>query len=165
MAFKLTPNVIVERDAEERLRHLTHISEPYSGDEVTKGSARSLAAGYLLDVADIYQIPLDELKGLGLHPTEEIVEALETELRFGEEKKILETTSISFAQTHFGLPIWEAGFNVVVLDNPLRVTSSHSTLHYKLDIQKPNPDGPFAIDHLNAPLLAEALSFTQAIME
>jgi hypothetical protein len=99
MAFKLTPNVTVERDAEERLRHLSHMSEPYSGDEVTKGSARSLAAGYLLDVADIYQIPSVEIRALGEHPTDEIVETLETELRFGEEKRILETTSISFGNT------------------------------------------------------------------
>jgi hypothetical protein len=56
-------------------------------------------------------------------------------LRFASEKDQGGTRTLAYVQTHRGFPVWQSGFSVVVQPSPLRVTSSHSTLH--LDLETP----------------------------
>jgi len=63
---------------------------------------------------------------IGKDPSD-VVESAGTELRFGRQDAITGTATVSFQQTHFGLPIWQAGFTVSMLTEPLRATASLST--------------------------------------
>ena len=79
------------------------------------------------------------------------------ELRLGAENRTMETTVVSYAQTQFALPIWEAGISVVTVDNPLRVTSSSSTLHYAVNVRKPNPNARFLPKNIDLAALQSLL--------
>jgi len=99
-------------------------------------NAQKLAETYLNDVAEIYGIDPAWLRALGLRPSGTVENAV-TELRFAQQGAVTGTATVSFQQTHFGLPVWQAGFTVSMLASPLRVTASLSTLHAKIDAHKP----------------------------
>lgn len=158
MAFQLTSAMEVRRDDKGRLRHLSHLTEPFQGDEVSRTSPRALAAAYLREVSDIYGVAPQLFSTLGQKFSTEPGNA-GPELRFGEEKRLMDTATVSFGQTLFGVPIWEAGFTIVMQDRPLRVTSSHSTLH---DVEPaPLPTRTRIVpERVTARLLTETLKLT-----
>lgn len=137
MPFNLTPNVDVIRDDAQVVRILRHPTEPYHAPPADK-EPRAVAAAYLLDVAPIFGIDDSALKDVKNEkwkpdPKEGM------RLRRAASKSVLETTTVTFAQTYFGLRVWQAAVFVAVHE-PLRVTSSRSTIHAKIDIGYA-PDG------------------------
>ncbi|HEX8258507.1 MAG TPA: hypothetical protein VF589_12825 [Allosphingosinicella sp.] len=58
-------------------------------------------------------------------------------LRFESEKRIMDTTTVTYVQTMFGLPIHEAGVSVTTQGPANEVAAASSTLHY--DIEAPAP--------------------------
>jgi zinc metalloprotease ZmpB len=138
MAFPLTPSVQIERDPTGRTRSLSHGGQPY-GIELGILNAQKLAEAYLRDVADIYGIDSNWLNALDQKPSNAISNA-GTELRFAQQSTITGTATVSFQQTHYGLPVWQAGFTASMLAGPLRTTGSLSTLHPKIDAPKPGRD-------------------------
>jgi hypothetical protein len=63
-----------------------------------------------------------------------------SQLRLVDERRVAETTIITYGQTLDGLAVWEAGLAVVVSrydTGTLRVTSVQSTLHLKPQVGKP----------------------------
>lgn len=156
MPFQLTSDVEVQRNEKGRIRQLSHLTHPFFGDEISKNDPRALAAAYLNEVAEIYGIAPRLFRTLGQKPAIEPDDA-GTELRFSEEKHMMETSTVSFSQTQFGIPIWEAGFSVVMQGEPLRVTSSHSTLHDVEQMARPTLRGPLVPQRITARRLAETL--------
>jgi hypothetical protein len=121
MAFTITPNVHVERDLDGVVRHLRHLQEPYTPAaagfaETAMPSPQSLTSQYIRDAAQIYQIDAAQLMNLGKRPSEKLTDD-GTQLRLAGQKSIMETTMVSYVQTHFGLPIWQAGVSVTLHDN------------------------------------------------
>ncbi len=119
LAFIVTPNVHVERDKDGIVRHLRHLQEPYTPEAAGFAVAavvtpQSLATQYVRDVASIYKIDTAQLINLVKRPEDKLTDE-GTQLRFAEQKSIMETTVVSYAQTHYGLPIWEAGVSVTLL--------------------------------------------------
>ncbi|MFZ5825473.1 MAG: hypothetical protein ACOY94_14325 [Bacillota bacterium] len=158
MAFRLTPNVRVERDPQGYVMHLAHLHEPYTLPAGLQApSPQALAAQYLHDVAPLYQIDPALLRDL----SRQVGKALTNEptlLQFAEQKAIMETRVVSYAQTHFGLPVWGAGVSVWLQTNPLRVTSSLSTLHRDIQIDQVDPnDFQYAPERLEPGALANLL--------
>lgn len=145
MTFNITPNVEVRRDADGIVRQIRHLQQPYATEEagLTGPSARMLSGAYLRDVAEIYGFDESVLAELEKQIGEEITDQ-GSSLQIREQKTIMESTVVAYQQTYFGLPIWEAGFKVQLHDSPLRVTSSQSTFHYDVKIDKPADDVEFA---------------------
>jgi zinc metalloprotease ZmpB len=85
------------------------------------------------------------------------VEDAGTELRFSRQDAITGTATVSFQQTHFGLPVWQAGFTVSMLTGPLRATGSLSTLHPTIDVRKPAKGARCLPDRMTGTHLAEVL--------
>jgi zinc metalloprotease ZmpB len=135
MAFALSPAVQIERDPSGNVRSLNHGGQPY-GPIPNVLNAQKLAETYLNDVAEIYGIDSAWLNALGLRPSG-TVENAGTELRFAQQDAVTGTATASFQQTHFGLPVWQAGFTVSMLTEPLRATASLSTLHPAIQVDKP----------------------------
>jgi len=141
MAFQLTQNVNVERDEDGVVRQLEHLQEPFVPQpNVNLGDAgeptpRAVAEDYLREVAPIYGISDEMLGGAGDSLTDEAPSAgAGAQIRLLEEKPpMMGTTTLSYAQTYQGIPIWEAGVSVTVQESPMRVTSSQSSVH--LDVQ------------------------------
>ncbi len=158
MPFTITRNVHVRRDRDGRVRLLRHLQEPYTAQvaALAAPTTQALAAAYTRDVAAIFEIDPAMLTTLG----EKVGRVLKDEgsrLRLAEEKSILNTSPVSYRQTHLGLPIWEAGFTVRIQGQPLRVTSSESSVHYNVQVQKPDPKARFMPDRITPPLLVQLL--------
>lgn len=137
MAFSLTPNVVVHRDDEGRVRHLEHIREPYSVPDVQ--SPEELADRYLDDVAELYGIDpaaLEELEeGIPGRPSGERIR-----LHRRDVKSTDGSIAVSYGQSCRGLRVWRADFNVHVASDPVRVTSSSSTFHPDVSVAMPDDD-------------------------
>ena len=98
-------------------------------------------------MAPIYSIDPDQLTDLTIPVSQQMTDE-DTKIRFALENLNMKTFVISYSQTHFGLPIWGAGISVVIQNNPLRVTSSHSTLHFSVQVDKPDLNTEFWPDLL-----------------
>jgi len=138
LTFTISQSVQIERDPTNGVRGLNHLGKPY-GPVPNILNAQELAVAYLHDVATIYGIDPALLNALAQNPSD-VVEDGGTELRYSRQEAITGTATVSFQQTHFGLPVWQAGFTVSMLTGPLRATSSLSTLHATIDIRKPKGD-------------------------
>src|SRR5262245_10751545 len=161
MPFVITANIVVQRDTHGRVGQLTHLTEPYRADERGLRDSRALAAAYLRDVQEIYGIDRQWIDTIGDEPTAS-PQPTGTQLRFGEEKRLLDSTTVSYAQTHRGVPVWESGFSIHMLDKPLRVTSSASTLHEKIEVKDADDTSPFSPEQMNESLLVKALRLSLA---
>lgn len=162
MAFTLTRGIHVQRDALNVVRHLGHLQYPYiqaAGPHVPLNPL-SLARAYVQDVAPHYGIDTALLENLDLRPENRLTDD-STELRFGHHGSIMETTTISYVQTHLGLPIWEAGISVVMHDGPLRVTSSQSTAHFDVTVRKPDESARFLDDRIDLSTLNQLLGLQE----
>ena len=123
MPFILTPNVSVERGSAGFVTGLQHLTEPFL--DAPAAGAKSLATAYVREVASIYGIPNSWIQSLSDSPSTRL-ETAGTELRYSRHDALSGTTTVSFQQTHFGLPVWEAGLVVVLLSNDLKEETSVS---------------------------------------
>jgi hypothetical protein len=58
-------------------------------------------------------------------------------LRFESEKSLMDTTTVTYVQTMFGLPIYQAGVSVTTQGPDNAVAAASSTLHYGIKAAKP----------------------------
>src|SRR6266545_1788217 len=147
MPFTVTANVHVERAPNGTVRQLRHLQQPYL---VHMLSGRSLAAQYVQEVAEFYELPPDALTTLDspFQPTNSFT-GEPTRLRFAGENALHGTRTIAFVQTVGDLPIWEAGLSVTIQDEPDRVTSSFSTFHRDPEFEPPERDfHPYSVAEL-----------------
>src|SRR5437879_4615937 len=54
-----------------------------------------------------------------------------------EEKAIGGTATVSYDQTHFGLPIWNAGLTVRVNTASMGVMGAQNATHYEIQVHQP----------------------------
>ena len=126
-------NVHVTRDSEGTARDLLHVEEPY---ESAASTALLAAREYLEQFGSALGITESELTNFSLSPETSPIDA-GVEYRFDQEKSQFDTTTVVFAQTYFGLPVWEAGVAVHMRQRPFVVLSAQSTRHVDLDAAKP----------------------------
>lgn len=144
MPFRITPNVRIRRDKDGIVRQLRHLQQPYTPQDagLVTPTPQAIASVYVRDVAQIYDIDPGMLEKLGERIEGELTDE-GTLLKLAEEKTLMDTTVVSYQQTHFGLPIWEAGFTVRMHRPELRITSSQSSIHYDVQVEKPDPKAKF----------------------
>ena len=146
MTFELTPEVEVLRDADGQVTQLRHTRQRYSSQQARMVSSSptpaEIAAQYVRDVAGIYGLEADQTASLQeAMPAGPVPET--AKLRQVDEKNIIDTTTVvTFQQTTYGLPVWNANMAVVVAGASPAVVSSSSTLHHDLDL------GALSIDRL-----------------
>ncbi|MCP3896029.1 MAG: hypothetical protein GY706_15580, partial [Bacteroides sp.] len=140
MAFSITSNVYVDLDDNGVPRLLSHIQQPYSADdagfEASAITPVKLASQYVRDVAPIYQIDDKWLQSLEIKGPNSLSRK-PTLLHLADQKTIRNTATISFVQTHAGLPVWQAGVSVRLNKDSMLLTSSQSSVHLDLDLAVP----------------------------
>ena len=149
MPFAVTHNVYVERTPNGAVRQLRHLQQPYLASTL---SGRSLAAQYVQEVAETYQLPSNALSTVDspFQPTNGFTSE-PIRLRFATESALPDTTTLAYVQTMGGLPIWEAGLSVTIQSGPDRVTSSLSTFHHDAKVEPPERDfRPYSLDDLES---------------
>ncbi|HEX2373696.1 MAG TPA: hypothetical protein VHO93_06915 [Actinomycetota bacterium] len=158
MAFELSANVEVHRDADGRVRTLRHPQDPFSAEAagLTEPSPQELADEYVREVAPLYGIDVGQLADLSREALAE-PSPQGTQLRRPEVKTVQNITVVSYPQTHLGLPVWQAALEVRLYGEPLRAVSSASTLDPDVEVEAPPSEafGRFTGDDRQE--LAEAL--------
>ena len=104
--------------------------------EGTAGTAREAAENFLKARASVLMLPQDSVNSLNVRaaiaPTGE-----DQALRFESETQLMDTTIVSYNQTMFGLPIYQAGISVTVRTPDNSVQSASSTLLYDIVAEPP----------------------------
>jgi zinc metalloprotease ZmpB len=156
MPFELTDDVQVDRDDDGQVMQLEHVQQPVVAiapgrvglteeaataagvPTVAASTPQALAEQYLREVAPIYGLDEAMLPGGGdaidASGLTTPGEPAQGRLELTEEKEVMGTTVVSYQQTYHGLPVWEAGVSVTMLDAPLRVTASQSSVHSGVDV-------------------------------
>jgi hypothetical protein len=166
MPFELTPNVQVRRDRDGHIRQLSHPAQPYRPDApsiAAFGGAdamtpRVLAEQYLKDVSDVLGLTASTdnfAAGFAASPS-----TAGEDLRFKEEKAVAGATTVSYNQTRFGLPIWDAGVTVRINTRPMQVTGSHNAVHYNVDVERPPADAPYMPQRMEAMVVKKLLNLS-----
>jgi zinc metalloprotease ZmpB len=99
-------------------------------------SPQEAAKEFLAQHADILQLPQAALNSVDVRAAMAPVPENES-LRFEKEKNLMDSTIVSYSQTMFGLPIYEAGVSVVVHSPDNEVKAATSTLHYGIEAHPP----------------------------
>ena len=139
--FEESPNVHVGRDQAGRARVLRHPRVAFSAQRagLPESSPRGLADAYVRAVLPIYGVPPEQAADLSASLRREPGRE-GPQLRFGQEKRVLDSVVVSYQQTVLGLPIWQSALEVRMYGDPLRVASSDSTLHYDVLLEPPTRD-------------------------
>ena len=167
MAFELNRNVDVLRDGTGRITQLQHMDAPYRADAAGANlaaratialpiSPRELAERYVEDVLPHLEVAPQMAAGLQSDPTPTLRDAPD-ELRFCQEKISLGSASVSYCQTRFGVPVWDAGLSVQMETEPLQVTGLQSTLVQDLKVSRPVDTAGYLPAKIDPPTLSRLL--------
>jgi hypothetical protein len=115
-----------------------------------------LARTYLADVASLYSLG-PALLATADQPIGDTITKDDVQLRFGDQSSLLETTVVSYSQTRWSLPIWEAGFGLSMLGGPLRVTSSRSAIHIAPVFHEPSQTPKYLPASIDERVLSDLL--------
>jgi zinc metalloprotease ZmpB len=89
-------------------------------------SAREAADQYLRDHSELLGVAPAELENLAA--TREVAPvAAGSQFRLRSENTQFDTTTVTYEQTMYGLPVWEAGVSVHVKEGPFRVVGADTT--------------------------------------
>jgi len=110
--------------------------QPAASDAST---AREAADRYLKEHSDLLGMAPAEVENLDL-TREATPVAAGSQFRLQGEKTQFDTTTVTYDQTMFGLPVWEAGVSVHVKEGPFRVIGADTTRHADVAATKGEAD-------------------------
>ncbi len=157
-----TKHINMITDKQGFVRVLSHVGKYVSAK---KGrDPGSAARDYLQEYGDLLGVRRQHLKSL-LHPIEDEPTSAGIEYRFAHKKSQFDLTTVSFHQTRFGLPVWEAGISVTVKhgrakQHALRVVGARSTLHHELRMRRPTAMSIARLKAIDAKTLAKSLGLS-----
>jgi hypothetical protein len=123
----------IVRDADGVARILSH-PDHYLASEAR--TPRTAARDYLRRYGHIFGVWPQHLRNLLKSPERKLSPAGH-EYRFVAAKPQFDLTTVTFQQTYFGLPVWEAGLAVTMKHAPLRIVAARSTSHPELAPRRP----------------------------
>jgi zinc metalloprotease ZmpB len=150
--FDRSSGTKVIRDSKGVARGLSH----EQGVVSRARTARLAAQEYLCSFRGLLGAKTGEFENLSLPPERDPVDA-GVEFRFLAEKSQFDTTTVSYYQTFFGLPVWEAGLSVHMKQAPFRIMGARSTGHPDIQVAKPSAQALARLKKLNAQTLAKVL--------
>jgi zinc metalloprotease ZmpB len=133
-------NIIYDDEGHPRhfnyTRGATGAARAVAAAAVTAGTAQEAAENFLRAQAGVLKVPLDAMQSLDVRAA--IAPTAENQaLRFESETQLMDSTVVSYSQTMFGLPIYQAGMSVTVRAPDNSVQAAASTLHYDIAAQPP----------------------------
>lgn len=121
-------------DENQKVRHVRHGQEYRLSEE---NIPRVAASQYLNEVAEVLQIPQEQLRGLHKQAQTQVPAEQGVEYQLNEEKRMFDSATISFSQTYMNVPVWRAGLSVKIKTGPTRIVSVTNTSVDDLDGQLP----------------------------
>jgi hypothetical protein len=103
---------------------------------LTGATPQESARKFLTAHAEVLGLAPEGVDGLDVQPA--IAPTPQGEaLRFESETPLMDSTTVTYVQTMFGLPIYQAGISVTTHGADNEVTSAASTLHYDIEAAPP----------------------------
>ena len=125
-------NYLVDQsDVSRPVRHFNHNAFPI---QIKGVSLLDGAINYLAERAERYHLSQDDIRNLAIQ-LEGKYSTEKPSFRLEAQKEIMETVSLVFVQTCFGLPVWESGIAVYIDKKKNRILSSVSSAYDKLEIE------------------------------
>jgi len=146
MPFNITPNVHIRRDANERVRQIRHLQEPYEAASEVIPTPQLLARAYLEDVALLLNLEPDTLLTLDENVADSSPSLEGSRLRFSHEQTAGNTRVVAHTQTHIGIPVFRAGTSVVLDSDPTRVISVSNEFRYNIDVEPLSDEAKYTPD-------------------
>jgi hypothetical protein len=147
------PGMEVIRDEKGNVRQLLHAIKSFRpSSKAISPSARDIADEYIRQVNHLLGLPLTKSSHFAAPIQREQPGPDEDDVRFQEEKSVAGTATVSYAQTKFGIPVWNAGITVRLRTQPMEVTGAQNEFHYDIgEIGYPPPEA----EYLPAKITAE----------
>jgi zinc metalloprotease ZmpB len=123
----------VTRDDDGRVRHILHTQ--YRATEAA--TPRRAAEAYVRDVAEMFQIPTEQLDRLHQHVDFLAPRPEPIEYRFHEVKRFFSTSTFAYYQTIDNTPVWDGGLTVSVKEAPARIVHAENRGHSDLAVDLP----------------------------
>jgi zinc metalloprotease ZmpB len=146
-------NAHIHRDDSGVVRSVLHAERLYAASARTPQLA---AQEYLRNFTGLLGLEDAQLRALGLD-LEETPTSDGVEYRLWSEKTQFDTTTVTFSQSYFGVPVWEAGVAVQMMLNPIRIIGAQSTAHADVSAERPSDQVLRRLDNLNEERLARSL--------
>ena len=154
--FNTAANVHINRDSAGIVRELLHTEEHFISQARTPQLA---AAEYLAKYGKLLGIVPQETTNLSLTAEADPTET-SGELRFRHEKHQFDMTTVGYQQTHYGLPIWQAGEAIHMKNGPYRIVSSQSSRHADVTVKRPDAAVLTRLKKLDEATLAQHLGLS-----
>jgi hypothetical protein len=148
----------IRRDSLQVTRDLVHDKHVVSA----AATAEQAAQEYLRRFHAHLGMKLEELKSLHLPLERDPIDA-SVEYRLHAEKQQFNGTTVSYYQTVFGLPVWEAGLAVHIESTkrikqaPFRIVGAQSTRHADIQVTKPSVKAFARLKRLDTRTLAKLI--------
>ena len=162
--------VYVERDQKTgRVKSLEHFQQPYAISEGLRGkslTAKELADQYLTELSPLMELDQAMVKGTKKNMDENkltVGSETENELEFNFEKPAMGTTVVTYGQTYMGVPIVDGGVTVYVNNNPMQVTRSQNSVHYDIEVKRPDPNVRFMPGAFSKDLVYEMFGLSKSV--
>src|SRR5260370_36226207 len=129
-------------DEQGHPRHITFVEDDNNEQTAARAnsarpaSAQEAAKEFLASHADLLQLKRNVMQSMDVRASLAPV-AEDEALRFESEKHTMDSTVVSYNQTMFGLPIYQAGVSVVMHGPQNQIKAATSTLHYDVAAQPP----------------------------
>jgi zinc metalloprotease ZmpB len=122
-------------DDSQHVRQINHFQEYWSTNQI---NPVLVATDYFHQVADLIQVPRDQLRNM--HQQVSFLEPMKQgiEYRKSEEKTFFDSTTIGFYQTYLNVPVWQAGLTTTIKHTPYRVVSAVNTSQEGLNAKLPS---------------------------
>jgi hypothetical protein len=125
----------VTKDRKGRVTHLEHLDEPYVATAFAAAtSPEQLADDYLQTVFGQFNLDASMLADLSSAAPAKATPSEGARLHRAHVKDIAGSVVVDYKQTYAGLPVWSADFAVHIAPNPMRVTSSTSSVHEQITL-------------------------------
>lgn len=165
MAFDIANNVEIIRDSAGQVVLLRHPHGLAAEDVgLVDATVELLADTYVREVAPLYGIPPDQVSDVATGISDALTSE-GTRLKRSEVKTVMDTTVVSYQQTHLGLRKWRAVLEVRIYGDPLRVASSNSALQRDVQVEPPAPGVVEAFTGDNPAEVKAALGLDPAVTQ
>ncbi len=134
-----------------------HLQQPFRAQV---RSAESLAAAYLRSNGGPYGIAAQQIQESAKLPLGEITSEGE-HFRQVDVKRIMDVTTVEYAQTLRNVAVWHAGVAVHTRNAPLEVLGSRSTALTELSIPEPNREAIARVEQITPQELARLLNLDE----
>jgi hypothetical protein len=124
-------------DERDRVRAINHNQAPFRSNADTP---RELAEAYLREAAEIYEIDTTLMGALDARLSGDLNLDERASFRLEQEKQTAGNTVVSYTQTYFSLPVRQAGIDVVMQNEPMRVLNSSASFYHDIEVERPNED-------------------------